>query len=112
MTYDSDAGGDTGGRSSYDYNQSSWDADASGGINGYQLIHVWLGAMRAIGADPTREKFRAAMLAYDRCSDLITGPITFKGSSNTMRGADAAALWEGQSNDKWKQISVGLVDHF
>jgi ABC-type branched-subunit amino acid transport system substrate-binding protein len=112
VTYDEDAGGNAGGKSSYTYDQASWDTDGSGGASGYHLVHVWLGAMRAIGADPTREKFVAALYTYDKYSDLITAPLTFKGSTNIMRGAEPMALIEGQSNDKWKQISVGLVDHF
>ena len=71
--------------------------------------------MKAIGADPTREKFVAALNAYDNYSNLVTGPITFKGSPNTMIGSTKFVLLEGKSNLKYRQvteITPGLVDHF
>jgi ABC-type branched-subunit amino acid transport system substrate-binding protein len=115
VTYDQNAGGNVGGKGSYNYTESSWETDGSGGAAGYQGIGFWVGAMKAIGTDPTREKFAAALAAYDGYSNLITGPITFKGSSNRMIGAKRFVVLEGQENLEYKQIvslTPGLVDHF
>jgi len=112
VTFDENAGGCGGGRCNYNYNESTWTEDGSGGAAGYQLLYFWHGALNAMGPDPTREKFVAALRAYDNYSNLVTGPITFKGSGNVMRGADKVALLEGQSNLKFKQITPGLVDQF
>jgi hypothetical protein len=104
-----------GGKSSYDYNEDSWTADGGGGAAGYQLIYFWQGAMKAIGTDPTREKFVAAMNAYENYSNLITGPISFAGSPNRMAGSTKFSLLEGQRNLKYRQvteITPGLADHF
>jgi hypothetical protein len=71
--------------------------------------------MKAIGTDPTREKFFAAMNAYDGYSNLLTGPITFNGSVNKMVGAKKFTLLEGKANLEYRQvvsITPGLVDHF
>lgn len=117
VSYDENAAGCKGSENhcDYKYDQASWDQDGSGGAAGYQLVHFWLGAMKAIGADPTRERFVAALLAYDRYSDLITSPITFKGSGNIMRGAEKMAVLEANANPqtfKFRQASPGLVDQF
>jgi hypothetical protein len=115
VTYDQNAGGGVGGHSSYDYNEESWTKDGSGGAAGYQGIYFWNGAMKAIGTDPTREKFFAAMNAYDNYSNLITGPITFKGSPNIMIGSKKFVVLEAKSNLKYRQVvelTPGLVDHF
>jgi len=115
VTYDQNAGGCAGGKCEYDYNEASWTTDGSGGATGYQLVYFWHGALNAIGTDPTREKFLSALNQYDNYSNLITGPITFKGSSNPMVGSTKFVLLEGQSNLKYRQvteITPGLVDHF
>ncbi len=115
VTYDENAGGSYGGKSSFNYDEASWTADGQGGASGYQLVYFWHGAMKSIGADPTREKFIAALNAYDNYSNLLTSPITFKGSPNHMIGATKFTLLEGQSNLKYRQvveITPGLVDHF
>lgn len=115
VRYDENAGGCAGGRCEFDYNENTWVERGSGGAAGYQLVHFFLGAMKATGADPTREKFVAALNAYDRYSDLITTPITFKGSPNIMRGASGAVVIEGQANRKFRQvaeITPGLVEKF
>lgn len=115
VTFDQNAGGCAGGKCEYDFNDSSWTTDGSGGASGYQLVYFWHGAMKAIGTDPTREKFLGALNAFDHYSNLITGPITFKGSSNTMIGSTKFVLLEGMSNLKYRQvkeITPGLVDHF
>jgi ABC-type branched-subunit amino acid transport system substrate-binding protein len=115
VTFDENAGGSVGGRSSYNYNEESWAADGGGGAYGYQLVSFWNGAMKSIGTDPTREKFIAALNAYSNYSDLVTSPITFAGSPNRMIGAHKFVVIEGQSNLKYRQvvqITPGLVDHF
>lgn len=115
VQYDQNAGGGAGGKSSYNYNEESWTADGSGGSYGYQIIFFWHGAMKSIGADPTREKFLAALNAYSNYSDLVTGPITFRGIPNKMIGAKKFVVLEGKSNLKFRQmteVTPGLVDHF
>jgi hypothetical protein len=121
VTYDENTGGSSGNnRSSYNYQEGNpatdgWVRDGSGAAYGYQIIYGWHGAMTAIGADPTREKFLAALNAYDKYSNLITGPITFRGTSNRMIGANKFAVYEGQRTLKYRQvtqITPGLVDHF
>ena len=87
----------------------------SGGASGYQLVYFWHGAMKSIGTDPTREKLTAALNNYNVYSNLVTGPITFKGSPNRMIGAKKFVLLEGQDNLKYRQVTEvtpGLVDHF
>ena len=115
VDYDANAGGSVGGKSSYDYDEDSWTTDGGGGAAGYQLVYFWHGAMKAIGTDPTREKFVAALNAYDNYSNIVTGPITFAGSPNRMAGATKFALLEGQRNLKYRhvtEITPGLADHF
>ena len=115
VTYDENAGGSGGGKSSFNYTEDSWTADGSGGAAGYQIVYFWHGAMKSIGTDPTREKFMAALKNYDKYSNVITGPITFKGSANTMVGAYKFVLLEAMSNLKYRQVTSvtpGLVDHF
>ena len=115
VTYDENAGGNVGGKDSYNYNEESWQTDGQGGSGGYQLIYFWYSAMKATGSDPTREKVVAALNAYDKYSNLLTAPITFKGSSNTMKGALGGVVYEAQSNLKYRQvtsITPGVVDHF
>ena len=115
VRYDANAGGNAGGKSSYNYTEANWEKDGSGGASGYHVVYFWYGAMKAIGTDPTREKFFAAMNAYDNYSNLLTGPITFRGSVNKMIGAKRFTLLEGKSNLEYRQvvsITPGLVDHF
>ncbi|MFO1533893.1 MAG: hypothetical protein ABR562_09460, partial [Thermoplasmatota archaeon] len=45
--------------------EDDWVKDGQGGTAGYQLVHIWLKALKDIGTDPTREKFRAALLTYE-----------------------------------------------
>lgn len=120
VTYDQNAGGNVGGKASYTYqegdaNSDGWVRDGSGASFGYQVVYFWEGAMRAIGTDPTREKFGAALQGYNNYSNLVTSPLTFAGSPNKMHGATRFVLLEGQSNLKYRQvaeITPGLVDHF
>jgi ABC-type branched-subunit amino acid transport system substrate-binding protein len=92
--------------------QSDWDENGSGGASGYQIVSFLKGAMQNAGADLTRERFRDALSAYDGYSDLISGPITFAGSANTMHGAEKMVVLEAQTNNKYKMISPGFVDGF
>jgi hypothetical protein len=120
VTYDQNAGGSQGGHSSYNYQEGNaasdgWTKDGSGAAFGYQIIYAWVGAMRALGADPTREKFLSAFGLYDNYSNLVTGPITFRGSPNHMIGADKFVVLEGTAQQRYRQvteITPGLVDHF
>ena len=115
VRYDANAGGNAGGKSSYNYTEANWEKDGSGGASGYHVVYFWYGAMKSIGTDPTREKFFAAMNAYDNYSNLLTGPITFRGTVNKMIGAKKFSLLEGKSNLEYRQvvsITPGLVDHF
>ena len=120
VDYDQNTDTSNGSSASYDYNESNsdgsgWVGDGSGAASGYQVVYFWAGAMKAIGTDPTRERFTAALASYDSYSNLITGPITFLNSPNIMVGNKEFVLLEGQSNLKYRQvkeITPGLVDHF
>jgi ABC-type branched-subunit amino acid transport system substrate-binding protein len=122
VQFDANTDTNNGSNGSYEYNesnndgnQSGWTGDGSGAASGYQIVYFWYGAMKSIGTDPTREKFLAALNAYNGYSDLITGPLTFAGSPNVMIGNKKFVLLEGQSNLKYRQvkeITPGLVDHF
>jgi hypothetical protein len=94
------------------HGQSDWQENGSGASFGYQIVGFLKGALAAPGADLTRERFRGALAGYAGYSDLVTGPITHKGSRNTMHGAEKMAVWEAQSNNKFKMISPGFVDGF
>jgi hypothetical protein len=120
VAFDENAGGSIGGKSSYNYTEDSWKTDGSGGATGYHAVNYWFGAMKAIGTDPTREKFLAALNAYDHYSNLLTGPLTYKGSPNHMIGATRFVMLESRDfattrELKWRQVATitpGLVDHF
>jgi hypothetical protein len=115
VTYDENAGGCAGGRCDYNYNEASWRDHGQGGSAGYQWVHFLLGALREIGDDPTRERFTAALENYENYSDLVSRPITFRGSPNRMIGAIGATIYEGQSNNRYRQltnITPGIVEHF
>jgi ABC-type branched-subunit amino acid transport system substrate-binding protein len=92
--------------------EGDWVQHGQSGVAGYQVIHFWVKAMKDAGADLTRERFSAALNAYDRYQELVTGPITFAGSPNTTHGVDVFAVYEGQANNKWKMISKGVVGPF
>lgn len=92
--------------------QDAWDDEGSGAATGYQIVSFLKGALSAPGADLTRERFTDALRAYQGYSDLITGPITFAGSGNTMRGATKMTVLEAQTNNRYKMITPGLVDGF
>lgn len=106
VTYDENVSGSKGSKSnSYTYDQASYDTDGNGGVSAYQLVSFWLGALRAIGNDPTREGFINALNNYNGYNDLITSPLTFKNSPNIMRGATGVVVIEGLANDKYRQVA-------
>lgn len=94
------------------HGEEDWNENGSGGASGYQIVSMIKGALQQAGRDLTRERFKGALAAYNGYSDLITGPITFAGSTNTMHGADKMTVLEAQSNNKYKMITPGLVDGF
>jgi len=94
------------------HGESDWESNGSGGSSGYQIVSFLKGALQGAGADLTRERFREAIAAFDNYSDLVSGPITFVGSSNTMHGVERMTVLEAQTNHKYKMISPGFVDGF
>lgn len=94
------------------HGQEDWEENGSGGSAGYQIVSFLKGALTQPGADLTRERFRGALSAYRGYSDLVSGPITFAGSKNTMHGAEKMSVLEAQSNNKYKMITPGLVGGF
>ena len=92
--------------------QADWAENGSGAAAGYQIVGLLKSALTTPGADLTRQRFTAALRSYQNYSDLITGPITFAGSDNTMRGATRMAVLEAQPNNKFKMISDGLLGGF
>lgn len=89
-----------------------WQKDGQGGASGYQLTYIWVKALKDAGPDPTREKLLAAMLAYDNYSDLVSGPIGFKGSQNIAHGAEKMVPFEAQLDTTYQQLTPGFVDSF
>lgn len=116
VEYGENTAGCTGTPCEYDYDEESWSSqDGQGGAAGYQAVHFWLKALREIGADPTRDKFVQALRNYDGYSDLLSAPITFRGSDNIMRGSMGAVIVEGRSNLRYRQVTEltpGIVDQF
>ncbi|MGH2811967.1 MAG: ABC transporter substrate-binding protein, partial [Actinomycetota bacterium] len=94
--------------------ESDWNENGQGGLAGYQITHIWLGALTNAGPDLTREKFVAALNAYNNYDDLVTVPITYLNSPNIAHGIDRFAVYEATSSGggRWKQISDGLVGSF
>jgi hypothetical protein len=92
--------------------QAAWDDEGSGASSGYQIVGFLKGALTAPGGELTRERFTAALRTYQGYNDLVSGPITFAGSDNTMRGASKMAVFEAQANNKYKMISDGLLGGF
>ena len=102
------------GRGSWTATQNDQDG-ASVGYNsaaGYQWIGFWLKAMKDMGSEVTRERLLAAVRRYENYGDLITGPITYKNSSNVAHGAEKMTVWEAQTSNKYKMISDGFLDRF
>ncbi|HEV7887864.1 MAG TPA: ABC transporter substrate-binding protein [Acidimicrobiales bacterium] len=78
---------------------------------GYQWM-FFKKAMIDQGTEVTRERFLAAVNRYNGYADLITGPITYKGSSNYAHGAEKMAVFEAQTSNKYKMITDGMVVGF
>ena len=92
--------------------QDDWEENGSGAAAGYQIVSFLRGALAAPGADLTRERFRAAVADYAGYADLISSPITFRGSSNTMHGAERMTVFEAQANVRYRMITPGFVDGY
>jgi branched-chain amino acid transport system substrate-binding protein len=90
----------------------SWNKDGSGAAFGYQIISMIKGALYACGRDLTRQRFVEALHAYNGYSDLVTGPITFAGSTNTMHGSTSMAVYEAQGNETYRMVSPGMLGGF
>jgi ABC-type branched-subunit amino acid transport system substrate-binding protein len=88
-----------------------WQQHGSGGAAGYQVDHFFLKALRDIGTDPTREKFVAALNAYNAYDDLISGPITLLNQPDHMRGVSAMVVLQAGVGH-YTQLTPGLVDQF
>ena len=88
--------------------QNAWDKEGSGAAFGYQVISMIKGALYACGRNLTRERFVQALKSYTNYSDIVTGPITFAGSTNTMHGSTAMAVYEAQDNSTYKMVSPGM----
>lgn len=92
--------------------QDDWEENGSGAAAGYQIVGFLRGALSAPGADLTRERFREALAAYSGYSDLVSSPITFAGSGNTMHGSERMTVFEAQPNLRYRMITPGFVDGF
>ena len=92
--------------------QADWEKDGQGGAAGYQIVNIWTKALIDIGGDPTREKFLGALNAYQGYSNLVTSPITYKGSPNRAHGAEAVVIYEAGSDRKFRQLTPGFVTSF
>jgi ABC-type branched-subunit amino acid transport system substrate-binding protein len=92
--------------------QDAWNKDGSGAAFGYQIISMIKGALWACGRNLTRQRFVEALRAYNNYGDLVTGPITFAGSTNTMHGSSAMAVYEAQPNETYKMVSPGMLGGF
>lgn len=100
--------------------EADFNKDGQGGVAGYQVVHFWLKALRDMGPDPTREKMIAALSNYQGYNDLISAPITHKGSPNFSRGADQFVRYRSTNKPgpdaatrfTWEQISDGFQSSF
>ncbi|HUP86550.1 MAG TPA: ABC transporter substrate-binding protein [Acidimicrobiales bacterium] len=92
--------------------EDGWKKDGQGGASAYQIVHIWLTALRSLGGDPTREKLVAALNNQENFSDLVSSPITYKGSPNIAHGAEGMVVYEAQPNVTWKQLTPGFVNSF
>jgi ABC-type branched-subunit amino acid transport system substrate-binding protein len=110
-------GGDKGDGSKQ--TESTWSSNGQSGVAGYQVVHIWLKAMKDAGTDLTREKFVAALNAYSNYDDLVSTPITYAGSSNRAHGVEGFAIYQAGAPDSRKpkgvgysQLSDGLLGNF
>lgn len=78
---------------------------------GYQWL-FFKKAMTDQGSEVTRERLVAAIMRYNGYRDLITGPITYKGSSNYAHGYELMTVWEAGPSNKYRMISDGMVSGF
>lgn len=101
--------------------QGDFNKDGQGGVAGYQVVHFWLKALTDIGPDPTREKLISAIANYAGFNDLVSSPITHKGSANFARGAESFVKFRATARPgppesgnllTWEQISDGFVSSF
>ncbi|MGI8793040.1 MAG: ABC transporter substrate-binding protein [Acidimicrobiales bacterium] len=92
--------------------EDDWVKDGQGGAAGYQIVHFWTKALTDAGPDPTRERLVAALSAYDGYANLVTAPLTFKGSPNRIIGAKAWVPYEALSDRTYKQLTPGFVSQF
>lgn len=102
------------GKGQWDENQNDKYGGPSKGYNsaaGYQWIGFWTKAMRDLGTEVTRERFVASINRYEGYSDLITGPITYKGGA-ISHGADKMVVYEAQTGRLYKMVTDGFVDGF
>jgi hypothetical protein len=98
-------GGDKGDGSKQ--SESTWSSHGQSGAAGYQITHFWLKALTAAGADLTREKFVAALNAYNGYDDLVSTPLTFAGSPNKAHGINGFAIYQAGPPDPSKPKGVG-----
>jgi ABC-type branched-subunit amino acid transport system substrate-binding protein len=110
-------GGDKGDGSQQ--TESTWSSNGQSGVAGYQVVHIWLKALKDAGTDLTREKFVAALNTYSNYDDLISTPITYAGSPNKAHGVNGFAVYQAGPPDSKKpkgvgysQLSDGLVGSF
>lgn len=92
--------------------QADWEKDGQGGAAGYQIVNIWTKALIDIGPDPTREKFVAALNTYQGYSNLVSSPISYKGSPNRSHGAESVVVYEAGSDRKFRQLTPGFVTSF
>lgn len=92
--------------------EDDWVKDGQGGAAGYQIVHFWTKALTDAGPDPTRERLVAALSAYDGYANLVTAPLTFKGSPNRIIGAKAYVPYEALGDRTYKQLTPGFVSSF
>lgn len=91
--------------------EDEWQENGQGGAAGYQIVSMIAEALRRAGADPTRERYVAAIRSFDGYSDLISSPITFAGRTSFSHGSDKMVVFEAQSDDTYRQITPGFVSY-
>jgi ABC-type branched-subunit amino acid transport system substrate-binding protein len=92
--------------------EGDWRENGSGASFGYQIVGFLKGALAAPGADLTRERFRAALADTVGYADVITSPITFRGSKNRMHGSELMTVLEAQQNNRYRMVTPGFVEDF
>ena len=92
--------------------EADWRENGSGASFGYQIVGFLKGALAAPGADLTRERFRGALANTVGYADVVSSPITFRGSKNRMHGSELMTVLEAQENNRYRMISPGFVEEF